>query len=105
MPRKLQPCGTRAAYARHLYNHDAPCDPCKAAMRTAQDNAPSGNNHWGAMADKALEANPPVILWELDPVRKIQVAVSIQDPHTERPQSLERRRLQTAYYEQKKAAS
>lgn len=105
MPRKLQPCGTYAAYARHRYNNEEPCEACRAANMERANNSPSGNNHWGAMADKALEANPPVIVWRFDPVRRIQVAVSIDDPHTERPQSLERRRLQTQYYEQKKAAS
>ena len=105
MTRKLQPCGTRAAYARHLYNKEDPCDACKAANVVRVANAPSGENYWVAQAEKALEANPPVIVWELDPVSKVQVAVSIQDPHTEKPQSVERRRLQTNYYEQKKAAS
>lgn len=105
MTRKLQPCGTRAAYARHRYNNEEPCDACKASNTARAANAPSGENHWGAQADKALQANPPVIVWRYCPFRRVQVAVSIQDPHTEKPQSLERRRLQTNYYEQKKAAS
>lgn len=114
MPRKLQPCGTRAAYARHRYNGEDPCDACKASNTIRAANARSGggkartidtHNYWITQGDAALNANPPVIVWALDPVRKVQVAVSIQDPHTEHPQSLDRRRLQTAYYEQKKAAS
>jgi hypothetical protein len=115
MARKLRPCGTRAAYQRHLYNKEEPCEACKAANVVRVMSAPSGggkgpreidpHNYWITQADKALEANPPVIVWRFDPVRRIQVAVEIHDPHTERPQSLERRRLQTKYYEQKKAAS
>lgn len=105
MPRQLRPCGTPAAYSRHLYRNEEPCDACKAANVARRSSAPSGSNHWGALADKALEANPPVIVWRFCPFRRVQVAVSIQDPHTEKPQSVERRRLQTQYYEQKKAAS
>lgn len=28
---KLQPCGTNAAYHRHLHNNETPCSRCKAA--------------------------------------------------------------------------
>lgn len=31
MPRELKPCGTRAAYCRHISRREEPCDPCKAA--------------------------------------------------------------------------
>jgi hypothetical protein len=36
--RELQPCGTLAAYTRHRYNGEEPCDDCKAAetRRTRQ---------------------------------------------------------------------
>lgn len=105
MARKLQPCGTRAAYARHLYRKEEPCEACKAANVIRANSAPTGSGHWGALADAALEANPPVIVWQYCRFRKVQVAVSIEDPHTEKPQTMERRRLQTQYYEQKKAAS
>ena len=27
-PRVLKPCGTNAAYARHLRHHEKPCPPC-----------------------------------------------------------------------------
>ena len=29
--RQLQPCGTTAAYARHLQHAEEPCQPCKNA--------------------------------------------------------------------------
>ena len=114
MPRKLQPCGTRAAYARHLYRKEEPCEACKAANAVRAANTPSGgrqareidpHGYWVTAGDAALEADPPVIVWRYCPFRKVQVAVSIEDPHTEKPQTMERRRLQTQYYEQKKAAS
>jgi hypothetical protein len=31
MPRELKPCGTPAAYARHIQRGEPPCDQCKAA--------------------------------------------------------------------------
>lgn len=31
MVRQLKPCGTPAAYARHLRHHELPCDACTAA--------------------------------------------------------------------------
>ena len=33
MTSKLKPCGTAAAYRRHLRNDEAPCDECKRAVR------------------------------------------------------------------------
>ena len=44
MPRQLQPCGTTAAYRRHIRAREEPCGPCKAANRDAKRN----------------EANPPL---------------------------------------------
>ena len=31
-----QPCGTRAAFARHYYHCEIPCGPCVAAERDYQ---------------------------------------------------------------------
>lgn len=33
MASKLRPCGTYAAYRRHLRNNETPCEPCKQASR------------------------------------------------------------------------
>ena len=33
MTRELKPCGTDAAYARHLRHRQLPCDACTAAHR------------------------------------------------------------------------
>lgn len=82
MPRKLRPCGTTAAYSRHLYRKEEPCEACKAANATRANSAPSGANTYTTQADRALQLNPPVIKWR----RKnngIWVAVSVQDPHAE----------------------
>ena len=32
-PSTLKPCGTKAAYDRHRYNQEVPCDPCAEANR------------------------------------------------------------------------
>jgi hypothetical protein len=34
--------------------------------------------------EKAMEADPPVILWVLHPVRKVMVAAHVYDPHADR---------------------
>lgn len=41
-PRKapVQPCGTRAAYRRHMNRHETPCGPCIEAARI------EARNHW-----------------------------------------------------------
>lgn len=33
MSRELRPCGTFAAYRRHLRSGEEPCDPCRGAAR------------------------------------------------------------------------
>ncbi len=35
-PTPTAPCGTVAAYKRHLRHHEAPCDPCRAAWAEYQ---------------------------------------------------------------------
>jgi len=32
-PRELKPCGTTAAYQRHLRHREVPCGPCVEARR------------------------------------------------------------------------
>lgn len=82
MPRKLRPCGTYAAYARHLRNNEKPCEPCLAANRERSNAAPSGFNHYEWEMTRALEAEPPDIGWR----RKhngVWVHTYINDPHAE----------------------
>ena len=37
----LQPCGTVAAYRRHLYYRETPCDDCRAANRAYRRGLPA----------------------------------------------------------------
>lgn len=47
MPRELKPCGTHAAYVRHHYYGEPPCDLCVAAARVykATNDKNSGRRH------------------------------------------------------------
>jgi hypothetical protein len=38
--RALQPCGTWAAYQRHLKNHEVPCVACEEACALRHGSAP-----------------------------------------------------------------
>ena len=81
--RKLKPCGTYAAYARHLNRNEKPCDACKQAnteLRRERREDP-----YAAEMNRALEKNPPVIQWVFDKHRRVMVAAVIQDPHTKNP--------------------
>ena len=51
--------------------------------RDELDDMRAGNKYEREMTE-ALEADPPVIEWRLDPVRRIHVPWSIYDPHAER---------------------
>ncbi|MCP2339217.1 hypothetical protein [Actinomadura rupiterrae] len=44
MTAPLKPCGTVAAYSRHLYHGEDPCRECLAAINTA--NKPRGRAKW-----------------------------------------------------------
>ena len=97
MPRKLKPCGTTAAYSRHLYKGEEPCDACKDANTASKATAPSGANYWGSHWDKVIAAEPPEIVWRFDRVRRIHVAVSVNDPHAETTSELRRQRQLATY--------
>jgi hypothetical protein len=83
MPRKLRPCGTPAAYARHLNRGEKPCADCRAANAATKSGSGDAALRVGEIAmAKALDANPPVIVWRK---RRNGVfeAVSVDDPHTD----------------------
>lgn len=40
MARELRPCGTVAAYVRHLRHGEEPCDDCRKANNDAQNSNP-----------------------------------------------------------------
>jgi hypothetical protein len=76
--RKLKPCGTYAAYARHLNNNEKPCDACReanTALRRTRREDP-----YVVEMNKALAASPPVILW-VPNGRGWLVAAHVYDPH------------------------
>src|SRR5262245_8591031 len=67
----VKPCGTRAAYYRHLRAGEKPCDPCRKAntdkaredkkvLRARKDDIPhgtiSGYFNWACRCDKCLKA-------------------------------------------------
>jgi hypothetical protein len=65
MPRELKPCGTPAAYRRHLRNDEDPCDDCKQAHADAENE----RNGLRARADDVVELVPPPETDEpLDPI-------------------------------------
>lgn len=111
--RALKPCGTLAAYRRHLRNDEDPCDPCLHAntehgLRTKAQQRPAVpsrlvNVHTNEM-DAALEARPPVITWEKD-AHGIFHHTKIDDPHAEREASPNQRAAQLRFYAQRKTAS
>lgn len=56
MSRVVQPCGTKAAYRRHLAHHQIPCGACLAARRhrrrlATQARATQMNALWTELLD------------------------------------------------------
>lgn len=58
MARKLQPCGTFAAYRRHLRAKETPCDACRQAARDQKNDRKNAQRVKDAEA--ARDAAPPV---------------------------------------------
>jgi hypothetical protein len=88
--RKLRPCGTRSAYQRHRYRGETPCDACREANSAKNGGGRAAANVFEREMADALDADQPVIVWRLDPIRRIQVAVYIDDPHAETPKQRQR---------------
>ena len=36
--RNVKPCGTEAAYKRHIRNYEVPCEPCRAEANRIADS-------------------------------------------------------------------
>lgn len=62
----LKPCGTPAAYRRHLRNGEDPCDACRAAVRLAKREGKS--NERKEQAAVRLAAVPDVEVTDPDPL-------------------------------------
>lgn len=56
MAREVQPCGTEAAYRRHLRHNEEPCGECMAAHRALK--AESTRARRAAAAEAAQDARP-----------------------------------------------
>lgn len=63
MARELKPCGTHAAYRRHLRAGEQPCEPCRAAARE-QKNARKQAQREAAAAE--AQAAVPAVTDEVD---------------------------------------
>jgi hypothetical protein len=50
MARELKPCGTPAAYARHLYHDEPPCESCRAAHSAHKTESNSERSRFRAAA-------------------------------------------------------
>lgn len=58
MARELKPCGTFAAYRRHLRAKEDPCDPCRQAARDQKNQRKDARR--AEAAEVARVATPPV---------------------------------------------
>lgn len=58
MARELKPCGTPAAYRRHLRAKEPACGPCKEAWREQKNSRKVAERQESAV--RAVEATPPV---------------------------------------------
>lgn len=56
MPRRLKPCGTTAAYFRHIRAGEETCQPCRDAMTAQRKRYPKSNREraW-TMQDELLD--------------------------------------------------
>jgi hypothetical protein len=50
--RPLKPCGTRAAYQRHLAHREVPCEACTEANRLAVQNYAKAPERRAAVLDE-----------------------------------------------------
>lgn len=62
----LKPCGTPAAYRRHLRNDEDPCDACRAAVRLQKREGKSNTRK--SEAETRLAAVPDVEVADPDPL-------------------------------------
>lgn len=60
MARNLQPCGTWAAYKRHLRKGEDPCDDCREAARVQQRERSAARRAAREKAGLVLDPSAPV---------------------------------------------
>lgn len=66
MARELQPCGTHAAYRRHLKRGETPCAPCAGAAREQKNSRKRGERREDA--ERRLAVVPDVVVEDPDPL-------------------------------------
>jgi hypothetical protein len=81
MVAERQPCGTPAAYIRHLRANEKPCDACHRANSNKSRTRRGLPVETDWQTDNALRTNPPRIEWRR--VNGVMRAVEIDDPHGE----------------------
>lgn len=65
MSTSLKPCGTRAAYVRHLRHREDPCEPCLKANRERDADKRARHNRARQYAFTVLRAEQPDLFREL----------------------------------------
>jgi hypothetical protein len=81
MTRTLRPCGTQAAYKRHLRNHEPPCDECRHGETERKRGF--GPAEEQTQFDLDLAEHPPQIIWRKNS-HGVREAIYVDDPHAER---------------------
>lgn len=78
MARGLKPCGTMAAYRRHLRRGEDPCDECREANTAA--SAASREKRAGSPGIRAVPNDNPGVVGP-DPVPEVPVASPMSSPN------------------------
>jgi len=70
MPRVLQPCGTFAAYKRHLRHKEEACEPCKQAARDQKMERVDGDREVRKLSAlvSLMPADEPDIIEDVSPI-------------------------------------
>lgn len=81
MGRVLRPCGTEAAYRRHVYHGQVPCDACRAAHRAYVGRARRERVLRDTLARAAAHSAPLHVLGDprRDRVRRLEENLAIVD--------------------------
>lgn len=77
---KLKPCGTSAAYRRHLRNGEEPCQKCLTAVR--EETRTKREKERAEVASKVRESEPVLkVDGELDPLEELRVQYDVLGKH------------------------
>lgn len=77
---KLKPCGTSAAYRRHLRNGEEPCQKCLTAVR--EETRTKREKERAEVASKVRESEPVLkVDGELDPLEELRAQYDLLGRH------------------------